>query len=186
MPADLTTANRRPFYDPIHAFEADCPRDGRRMRFDPSEDAWLCPGCIEQFAASLRREAMTPSELRMYRRTRGGTVDPLPRSDYLAVVASGPCVYCNATATHVDHVRPLCDDGSDDLGNLVPACASCNLGKGGRPLSQWRADRVVHAIQRSPIVAAEFERLTTLPGRRCAATPAANGSGSLYNLAQLP
>lgn len=30
---------------------------------------------------------------------------------------------------HIDHVIPLCKGGTDDLGNLVVACADCNLRK---------------------------------------------------------
>lgn len=44
------------------------------------------------------------------------------------------CRYCGAKAPdvvlHVDHVVPRSAGGSDDEGNLVSACASCNLGKG--------------------------------------------------------
>ena len=44
------------------------------------------------------------------------------------------CRYCGATPTevtlHVDHMKSRADGGSDDLSNLVTACADCNLGKG--------------------------------------------------------
>lgn len=44
------------------------------------------------------------------------------------------CKYCGVTASesqlHVDHVIPVVAGGSDDLSNLVTACAGCNLGKG--------------------------------------------------------
>ena len=42
------------------------------------------------------------------------------------------CRYCGRCAEHVDHVIPRCQGGPDDLDNLVAACASCNLSKGGR------------------------------------------------------
>lgn len=46
------------------------------------------------------------------------------------------CVYCGATAKvsplHVDHVVPVVKGGSDEMSNLVTACADCNLGKGDR------------------------------------------------------
>jgi hypothetical protein len=49
------------------------------------------------------------------------------------------CQYCGSAAPdvilHVDHVRPIASDGDNDIGNLITACAECNLGKGPRELS---------------------------------------------------
>jgi 5-methylcytosine-specific restriction endonuclease McrA len=46
------------------------------------------------------------------------------------------CVYCGRKAPdvqlHVDHVVPVSGGGSNDLKNLVAACAECNVGKGKR------------------------------------------------------
>jgi len=48
------------------------------------------------------------------------------------------CQYCGASAPdvqlHVDHIIPVIDGGSDDLANLITACAACNFGKGARTL----------------------------------------------------
>lgn len=45
----------------------------------------------------------------------------------------GKCYYCQVKVPcsryHVDHVIPLTRDGSNDIGNLVIACPSCNLSK---------------------------------------------------------
>ena len=49
------------------------------------------------------------------------------------------CVYCGADACHVDHQTPRARGGSDDIGNLVPACAECNISKGMMTLEEWRA-----------------------------------------------
>jgi hypothetical protein len=50
----------------------------------------------------------------------------------------GRCVYCNGTATSMDHFRPVLDAkgfptgyGSDPW-NLVPACSTCNSSKGNK------------------------------------------------------
>ncbi len=44
------------------------------------------------------------------------------------------CRYCGRSAPdvdlHVDHVIPVARGGTNDLDNLVTACADCNLGKG--------------------------------------------------------
>jgi hypothetical protein len=41
----------------------------------------------------------------------------------------GVCHYCGDLATHIDHIVPRIDGGSDDLGNLIAACLPCNLRK---------------------------------------------------------
>jgi hypothetical protein len=49
------------------------------------------------------------------------------------------CQYCGAKAPgvvlHVDHITPRASGGSDDILNLVTACAGCNGGKSDIPLS---------------------------------------------------
>ena len=50
------------------------------------------------------------------------------------------CQYCGVRQTddgvvlHVDHVVPVFEGGTNDIVNLVAACASCNLGKGATRL----------------------------------------------------
>lgn len=48
------------------------------------------------------------------------------------------CNYCGRSAPdvrlHVDHKVSVADGGSDELSNLVTACASCNLGKGAESI----------------------------------------------------
>jgi 5-methylcytosine-specific restriction endonuclease McrA len=38
------------------------------------------------------------------------------------------CAYCGCQSMRmqVDHIKPICDGGTDDLDNLLPACGSCN------------------------------------------------------------
>lgn len=52
----------------------------------------------------------------------------------------GACAYCRAPLTAktftVDHIRPVANGGSDDLGNLTVACGSCNSSKGARTLAE--------------------------------------------------
>jgi 5-methylcytosine-specific restriction endonuclease McrA len=35
---------------------------------------------------------------------------------------------------HVDHIIPVSRSGTDEISNLVTACADCNLGKYSRPI----------------------------------------------------
>ena len=52
------------------------------------------------------------------------------------------CVYCGRSAPevvlHVDHVLPVAEGGTNDIGNLVTACADCNLGKGASIIDTGR------------------------------------------------
>lgn len=48
------------------------------------------------------------------------------------------CIYCGATSKdaklQVDHVIPVSKGGTNEMGNLVVACWTCNIGKGNRML----------------------------------------------------
>lgn len=72
------------------------------------------------------------------------TVHRLPRKCLvnavrLDVLASGPCVYCAAPATTVDHDVPITRGGTDERSNLVPACWPCNSRKGTLTGAEFRA-----------------------------------------------
>jgi 5-methylcytosine-specific restriction endonuclease McrA len=49
------------------------------------------------------------------------------------------CTYCGDEPgdLHCDHVIPLSRGGSSQMSNLTTACASCNLDKGSKLLSEW-------------------------------------------------
>lgn len=58
----------------------------------------------------------------------------------------GRCWYCGNLTNpfrdfHVDHTVPRSRGGTDDLSNLVPSCAACNLAKAARTLEEFRIDR---------------------------------------------
>jgi 5-methylcytosine-specific restriction endonuclease McrA len=54
------------------------------------------------------------------------------------------CVYCGAqfplAALTVDHVQPQLRGGDSSGGNVVTACATCNLRKGHRRLAEFLLD----------------------------------------------
>ena len=60
-------------------------------------------------------------------------------AEYILNRDSYACAYCGGLAEHIDHVIPQCQGGSDEIGNLVAACAKCNMSKGGRTPDEWRA-----------------------------------------------
>ena len=67
------------------------------------------------------------------------------------------CQYCGAAGgtLEVDHVKPICEGGSDDPKNLVTACFECNRGKSGTSLIERKLPRTVapsvrYAIHKLP------------------------------------
>jgi 5-methylcytosine-specific restriction endonuclease McrA len=56
----------------------------------------------------------------------------------IRAIMSKPCAYCGKQSEHLDHVVPLYRGGTHSIGNLVAACATCNLSKGKKLLSEWR------------------------------------------------
>jgi 5-methylcytosine-specific restriction endonuclease McrA len=77
---------------------------------------------------------------------------------YVRILASGPCVYCGAPASSIDHVRPLAAGGDETEDNLVPACDGCNRSKHAKLLIHRDPVKVAHGAAHSPAVAAELER----------------------------
>lgn len=53
------------------------------------------------------------------------------------------CCYCGTPGPLTqDHVIPLSRGGSNQIGNIVPACRSCNSRKNDRYLSEWKLELV--------------------------------------------
>lgn len=49
------------------------------------------------------------------------------------------CAYCGACGPlHMDHVVPLSRGGTHSIGNVLPACVGCNLGKHAMFLAEWK------------------------------------------------
>ena len=66
-----------------------------------------------------------------------GTISP---RDWKRVVNRhhGLCAYCkDRPYEHMDHVVPLSRGGTNTIGNVLPACADCNLSKHNRFLTEW-------------------------------------------------
>lgn len=51
------------------------------------------------------------------------------------------CQYCGHREGELecDHVEPISQGGTNELGNLVTACRTCNRSKRDKQLDQWRA-----------------------------------------------
>ena len=49
------------------------------------------------------------------------------------------CAYCGSLSKlTADHVVPIARGGQHAIGNILPACGSCNSSKGSRFLVEWR------------------------------------------------
>lgn len=48
------------------------------------------------------------------------------------------CVYCGSEYAEIDHVDALSRGGAHCVGNLLPACKSCNSAKGAKSIMAWR------------------------------------------------
>lgn len=102
--------------------------------------------------------------VRRARKAQASVCGPLPARVYASVLSSGPCVYCAALATEVDHVKPLSRGGIEHAMNLVPACKSCNSGKKDRLLDEWDQVRVTRAVKVSRAVRDEWDLIQTGQG----------------------
>jgi len=52
---------------------------------------------------------------------------------------NGLCAYCQEAPYHdLDHIFPLSRGGRHSIGNLLPACRSCNLHKTNSLIVEWR------------------------------------------------
>lgn len=113
----------------------------RRYRAKPAVRARINKRWREWYASSVeaqlrhRAKASARHALKM-----GATTTPFTRRDlYTQWDEDGMyrCVYCDGPYEHIDHVLPLVQGGEHSIGNLVPACADCNLRKGDADPWTW-------------------------------------------------
>lgn len=93
-------------------------------------------------ARSLRRDAAARRETDRRRRARlrAATVPGVSARDWewLKRRHRGRCAYCDRMAPlTMDHVVPLVRGGQHAIGNILPACHSCNASKRDRLLVEW-------------------------------------------------
>jgi 5-methylcytosine-specific restriction endonuclease McrA len=96
-------------------------------------------------SASYLAEAERRLELERERARRWWVRLGLSRSDWETIKSEVfardgyRCAYCGTTEgeMQVDHIVPLVQGGTNDLGNLTVACQPCNSGKSGRTPEQW-------------------------------------------------
>lgn len=100
------------------------------------------PDYARKWVAANRERARETVRRRRARVRNAPTFDVSER-DIKRMLArhGGKCAYCSislADGYHVDHVLPVSLGGSNSIGNLAPACATCNVSKSNYFLSEWR------------------------------------------------
>ncbi|WP_405536890.1 HNH endonuclease [Streptomyces antimycoticus] len=78
---------------------------------------------------------------RFWEQTNPGSVGVTPK-DWLKLVRryGHRCAYCggNTGGIHMDHVIPMSRGGRHAIGNVLPACQTCNLSKGPKLVAEWK------------------------------------------------
>lgn len=86
------------------------------------------PGCrLLKFTMPLRHERLSPGAWAALRSS------VFERDDYT-------CHYCGERGRQLecDHIEPISKGGTNEMGNLVTACAACNRRKRSKALEEWR------------------------------------------------
>lgn len=92
-----------------------------------------------------------PAKHRLYqanRRFRQQQGPGVSERDWLRLVRryGGRCAYCGALCDpHMDHVIPLKRGGRHSIGNVLPACRSCNTSKNARLPYPWKVSVLLTA-----------------------------------------
>jgi 5-methylcytosine-specific restriction endonuclease McrA len=85
--------------------------------------------------ANLEKERFTSAKRRATQLENGVFTVTLKE---LKRLYARPCAYCGAISKHIDHVIPLSRGGTHSIGNMVGACASCNLSKSVKFITEWK------------------------------------------------
>ena len=84
-----------------------------------------------------RLQAKNAGQRRKARKRANGVFYILPK--HLTKLYSSKCIYCGSSENiQADHVIPVSRGGVHGIGNLVSACASCNLSKRDKTIMEWR------------------------------------------------
>jgi hypothetical protein len=85
------------------------------------------------------------------------------RRQAILTAHGGVCHYCGSPADSVDHIVAPCHGGTDNLGNLIPACLSCNSSKND---SRLPPDQEQRALQMAEAMRQTVLALMPVPERR--------------------
>jgi 5-methylcytosine-specific restriction endonuclease McrA len=153
----------------------DCANCGRSISMDRRTDAKFCSRkCVDanrdrsdyqrSYAARRSelqnaRRAANPAQEAGYRAQRRGLekvaqegLRPITSKEWESVLRHWDhrCAYCHQDRQlTMDHVVPISRGGKHSIGNLVPACKSCNSAKRDKFISEWKAGVVRKRVRRA-------------------------------------
>jgi 5-methylcytosine-specific restriction endonuclease McrA len=111
----------------------------------------------KRFQARTNASPNRPAVRRaMHQRRRArilGAGPSFTAGEWLALVAAreGRCAYCGkARPLHADHRLPLERGGKNDIANILPACAPCNLRKHLMTEEEFRARLAAERVASGP------------------------------------
>lgn len=97
------------------------PKQLRLIRPTPAEDARLRYATDADHRFRRRQH--------VHSRKRGVAALPVEGRDALLEKFNGCCAYCGGPVETWDHIVPVSQGGRTELGNMLPACRSCNSKK---------------------------------------------------------
>jgi len=110
---------------------AENPLNDRRWSKDPET--------LRRWRAENRDKVTLQKQRRRMRELGVRSYDIKPAE--IARILNSTCLYCGSTQNiQVDHVVPLAKGGRHSIGNLAPACKTCNVRKSAKFLMQWKLD----------------------------------------------
>lgn len=106
----------------------------------PSEHYGDCVSPRSRFPAAANSASARKRYAKRRKRRLAGVENDLTPQQWAAICAAwGGCAYCQATnvAVQRDCIQPVSHGGRYTLGNVVPACASCNASKYNGEVTAW-------------------------------------------------
>ena len=76
---------------------------------------------------------------------------PITTAEWLECVEAfdNSCAYCGAQRNlTMEHVTAIANGGTNDVGNIIPACRSCNSSKGTKELIEWYTSQPFYSKDR--------------------------------------
>lgn len=93
-----------------------------------------------------RYRERNPERSRILRHRRRARINDLPLyklpAKSIRRMLARDCAYCGNKSVHLDHTIPVARGGYTGIGNLTPACSSCNFSKNALYVMEWKLRRI--------------------------------------------
>ena len=122
---------------------SECGKDITELRVDANTCSSYCGGVR---AKRLNRSRYLVSQQQREAIKRQATVGyGVPEREWIKILSrfNYSCYYCSEQNIKLtmDHIVPISRGGAHSIGNVAPACGSCNSSKGTKLLIEWRLRR---------------------------------------------